>query len=143
MHIALNWFHIDETGSYWHNGGTGGYSSYALFNPDKDFCGDCAEQYHGRPKFDYRQAGPAHCSTTERTGGGFACPVGACDQLAPRTSSFRSSGKQRFKSHESKTAKNGQVTKKLDRLRHFGICFRFAGQPPTNDLSTRVEFAVN
>lgn len=37
MHIALNWFRIDETGSYWHNGGTGGYSSYALFNPDKDF----------------------------------------------------------------------------------------------------------
>jgi len=37
MHIALNWFHIDATGSYWHNGGTGGYSSYALFNSDKDF----------------------------------------------------------------------------------------------------------
>jgi serine-type D-Ala-D-Ala carboxypeptidase/endopeptidase len=37
MHIALNWFRIDETGSYWHNGGTGGYSSYALFNPEKDF----------------------------------------------------------------------------------------------------------
>jgi serine-type D-Ala-D-Ala carboxypeptidase/endopeptidase len=37
MHIALNWFRIDESGSYWHNGGTGGYSSYALFNPDKDF----------------------------------------------------------------------------------------------------------
>lgn len=37
MHIALNWFRIDATGSYWHNGGTGGYSSYALFNPDKDF----------------------------------------------------------------------------------------------------------
>lgn len=37
MHIALNWFHYDETGSYWHNGATGGYSSYALFNPKKDF----------------------------------------------------------------------------------------------------------
>jgi serine-type D-Ala-D-Ala carboxypeptidase/endopeptidase len=37
MHIGLNWFRIDETGSYWHNGGTGGYSSYALFNPEKDF----------------------------------------------------------------------------------------------------------
>jgi CubicO group peptidase (beta-lactamase class C family) len=37
MHIALNWFRIDATGSYWHNGGTGGYSSYALFNPDKDY----------------------------------------------------------------------------------------------------------
>jgi len=37
MHIALNWFRIDETGNYWHNGGTGGYSAYALFNPEKDF----------------------------------------------------------------------------------------------------------
>jgi D-alanyl-D-alanine-carboxypeptidase/D-alanyl-D-alanine-endopeptidase len=37
MHIALNWFHIDATGSYWHNGATGGYSAYALFNPEKDF----------------------------------------------------------------------------------------------------------
>jgi CubicO group peptidase (beta-lactamase class C family) len=37
MHIALNWFHYDQTGSYWHNGGTGGYSAYALFNPQKDF----------------------------------------------------------------------------------------------------------
>jgi CubicO group peptidase (beta-lactamase class C family) len=37
MHIALNWFRIDATGSYWHNGATGGYSSYALFNPEKDF----------------------------------------------------------------------------------------------------------
>jgi D-alanyl-D-alanine-carboxypeptidase/D-alanyl-D-alanine-endopeptidase len=36
-HIALNWFRIDATGSYWHNGGTGGYSSYALFNPEKDY----------------------------------------------------------------------------------------------------------
>ncbi|MDP9049181.1 MAG: beta-lactamase family protein [Acidobacteriota bacterium] len=37
MHIALNWFRVDATGSYWHNGGTGGYSSYALFNPDQDY----------------------------------------------------------------------------------------------------------
>jgi CubicO group peptidase (beta-lactamase class C family) len=37
MHIALNWFHYDQTGSYWHNGGTGGFSSYAIFNPEKDF----------------------------------------------------------------------------------------------------------
>jgi CubicO group peptidase (beta-lactamase class C family) len=37
MHIALNWFHEDETGNYWHNGATGGYSSYAMFNPGKDF----------------------------------------------------------------------------------------------------------
>jgi len=37
MHIALNWFRYDKTGSYWHNGGTGGFSSYAIFNPEKDF----------------------------------------------------------------------------------------------------------
>ena len=37
MHIALNWMRYDATGSFWHNGGTGGYSSYALFNPDNDF----------------------------------------------------------------------------------------------------------
>lgn len=37
MHIALNWLRNDATGSYWHNGATGGYSSYALFNPGKDF----------------------------------------------------------------------------------------------------------
>jgi serine-type D-Ala-D-Ala carboxypeptidase/endopeptidase len=37
MHIALNWFYEDETGNYWHNGATGGYSSYAMFNPKKDF----------------------------------------------------------------------------------------------------------
>ncbi len=37
MHIALNWFRIDETGSYWHNGATGGYSAFAIFNPENDF----------------------------------------------------------------------------------------------------------
>jgi CubicO group peptidase (beta-lactamase class C family) len=35
-HIALNWFRFDETGSYWHNGATGGYGAYALFNVEKD-----------------------------------------------------------------------------------------------------------
>jgi CubicO group peptidase (beta-lactamase class C family) len=37
MHIALNWFRVDETGSYWHDGATGGYCSFAVFDPDKDF----------------------------------------------------------------------------------------------------------
>ncbi len=37
MHIALNWFRIDSNGNYWHNGGTGGYSSYAVFNQEQDF----------------------------------------------------------------------------------------------------------
>jgi D-alanyl-D-alanine-carboxypeptidase/D-alanyl-D-alanine-endopeptidase len=37
MHIALNWMRSDETGSYWHNGATGGYSAFAIFNREKDF----------------------------------------------------------------------------------------------------------
>jgi len=37
VHIALNWFRIDATRSFWHNGATGGYSAYTLFNLDKDF----------------------------------------------------------------------------------------------------------
>jgi len=37
MRIALAWLYITDTGSYWHNGATGGYSSYALFNPKSDF----------------------------------------------------------------------------------------------------------
>ena len=37
MHIALNWFRFDNSGNYWHNGGTGGYSSYATFNLERDF----------------------------------------------------------------------------------------------------------
>jgi CubicO group peptidase (beta-lactamase class C family) len=36
-HIALNWFRDDKSGSYWHNGATGGYTAYAVFNPEKDF----------------------------------------------------------------------------------------------------------
>ncbi len=36
-HIALNWFQYDATGSFWHSGATGGFSSYAIFNPAKDF----------------------------------------------------------------------------------------------------------
>jgi CubicO group peptidase (beta-lactamase class C family) len=26
-----------ETGNYWHNGATGGYSAYAFFNPKQDY----------------------------------------------------------------------------------------------------------
>ncbi|HEX4154763.1 MAG TPA: serine hydrolase domain-containing protein [Acidobacteriaceae bacterium] len=37
MHIALNWFHIDSSDTFWHNGGTGGYSAFAAFNPTNDF----------------------------------------------------------------------------------------------------------
>ena len=36
--IALAWLFNSETETYWHNGATGGYSSFAFFNPK----GDCA-----------------------------------------------------------------------------------------------------
>jgi CubicO group peptidase (beta-lactamase class C family) len=35
--IALAWLFESESGNYWHNGGTGGYSSYAFFNPQGDY----------------------------------------------------------------------------------------------------------
>jgi D-alanyl-D-alanine-carboxypeptidase/D-alanyl-D-alanine-endopeptidase len=37
MHIALNWLYNDNAGAYWHNGGTGGFSSYARFNQNQDY----------------------------------------------------------------------------------------------------------
>jgi CubicO group peptidase (beta-lactamase class C family) len=37
MHVALNWIHVDATGTYWHNGATGGHSTFVAFNPDGDF----------------------------------------------------------------------------------------------------------
>lgn len=36
-HIALAWLYDTDTGNYWHNGATGGYSSYAFFNPKGDY----------------------------------------------------------------------------------------------------------
>ncbi|RSL18927.1 CubicO group peptidase (beta-lactamase class C family) [Edaphobacter aggregans] len=35
--IALAWLFVSETGDYWHNGATGGYSSYAFFNLKADY----------------------------------------------------------------------------------------------------------
>lgn len=37
MHIALNWFHDDAAGWFWHNGATGGFSAWAAFAPDQGF----------------------------------------------------------------------------------------------------------
>jgi CubicO group peptidase (beta-lactamase class C family) len=37
MKIALAWHYIEESGIYWHNGGTGGFNSYVLFSPKDDF----------------------------------------------------------------------------------------------------------
>jgi serine-type D-Ala-D-Ala carboxypeptidase/endopeptidase len=34
--IGLNWLRDDATGNYFHDGATGGYSSYVMFNPEKD-----------------------------------------------------------------------------------------------------------
>ena len=37
--IALNWFFQEDTGNYWHSGGTGGFRSYAFFNPKLEVAG--------------------------------------------------------------------------------------------------------
>jgi serine-type D-Ala-D-Ala carboxypeptidase/endopeptidase len=37
MHIAFAWLQVDSNGSYWHNGRTGGYSSFVFFNPQEDY----------------------------------------------------------------------------------------------------------
>ncbi len=37
MRIALGWHYIEDSGTYWHNGGTGGFNSYAMFNPKEDY----------------------------------------------------------------------------------------------------------
>ena len=37
MKVGLAWLVETKTGNIWHNGATGGYSSYALFNPSGDF----------------------------------------------------------------------------------------------------------
>src|SRR5271165_1075729 len=37
MRIALAWAYVPATGSYWHNGGTAGYSSFTFFNPKADY----------------------------------------------------------------------------------------------------------
>jgi CubicO group peptidase (beta-lactamase class C family) len=36
-HIALNWIRFDESGAFLHDGATGGYSSFALFDPTADY----------------------------------------------------------------------------------------------------------
>jgi serine-type D-Ala-D-Ala carboxypeptidase/endopeptidase len=37
MRIALAWLYVPGSGDYWHNGATGGYSSYGFFNPKDDY----------------------------------------------------------------------------------------------------------
>ncbi len=37
MRIGFAWIYRPDTGNYWHNGATGGYSSYGFFNPQGDY----------------------------------------------------------------------------------------------------------
>jgi serine-type D-Ala-D-Ala carboxypeptidase/endopeptidase len=37
MKVGLAWLHVSDSGSYWHNGATGGFSSYGFFNPARDY----------------------------------------------------------------------------------------------------------
>ena len=37
MRIAFAWLYNSTTGEYWHDGGTGGYTSYVFFNPKGDY----------------------------------------------------------------------------------------------------------
>jgi CubicO group peptidase (beta-lactamase class C family) len=39
MRIGLAWLHGEKDGFYWHNGGTGGFSSYAFFDAKNDCAG--------------------------------------------------------------------------------------------------------
>jgi CubicO group peptidase (beta-lactamase class C family) len=39
MRIALAWLYQTNTGNYWHNGATAGFSSYIFFNPQGDYAG--------------------------------------------------------------------------------------------------------
>lgn len=39
MRVGLAWLYVTKDGYYWHNGGTGGYSSYAFFDPKHDCAG--------------------------------------------------------------------------------------------------------
>jgi len=39
MRIAFAWFYLRESGTYWHDGGTGGCAAYAFFNPAADYAG--------------------------------------------------------------------------------------------------------
>ena len=39
MKIAFAWLYNPQTKDYWHNGATGGYSSFAFFNLQGDYAG--------------------------------------------------------------------------------------------------------
>jgi hypothetical protein len=37
MKVALGWHYLVASGSFWHNGGTGGFNTYSLFNSKDDY----------------------------------------------------------------------------------------------------------
>jgi CubicO group peptidase (beta-lactamase class C family) len=37
LRIAFAWLYNPESGDYWHDGGTGGYTAFAFFNPQDDY----------------------------------------------------------------------------------------------------------
>lgn len=39
MQIGFNWLYVTADGTYWHNGATGGFSSFAFFNEEGDYAG--------------------------------------------------------------------------------------------------------
>lgn len=60
MKIALAWLVRTEQGEYWHDGGTGGYSSLVVFNPQRDraivVLSNCEDIMPGRPQLVERVA---------------------------------------------------------------------------------------
>ena len=50
MRIGYAWLHETATGTYWHNGGTGGYTAYAFFNPEQGYAGVVLVNMAGGPR---------------------------------------------------------------------------------------------
>lgn len=48
--IAYAWLHETASGVYWHNGGTGGYTAYAFFNPEQGYAGVVLVNLAGGPR---------------------------------------------------------------------------------------------
>jgi len=47
--IGLGWLYDPSIHMYWHNGGTGGYTSYAMFNPEADYAVSVLSNTAGGP----------------------------------------------------------------------------------------------
>lgn len=63
MEIALAWIYNPARGDYWHNGGTGGYTSYAFFNPKANYAAVVLANTSMRPpRQDFTDALGTHIS---------------------------------------------------------------------------------